>query len=484
METKWGFSFSLKGAGVAVCGALFLSSATAALREENFDREPATWEGVNNRNAYFEAKTVAQDFGYSPRTSHAGGKPGELGGRLNPAGEPAYYGFRLSKALSFDSLMHAEGTLYIAPGSGHFLLGFFNPSTLKEWRARNTMVVRINSRGESSHFHFEYCTDRWRANAGVIGEIVPGEHITPKEIPNGKVRHWKLIYDPSGSGKATFTLDGETATSEISREHRSDGAAFTHFGLLPIPKTWDSAGEMWIDDVIVNGLSFDFSADPAWEKFGNRRAYKSTDTRPKFDFGWSPTHHAQGRRAGELGGLIFRGDCREAQRMGCYGDRLEPLTLKKPIEARGRVSMVRGVTDSTASIGFYHSVESMRANPSQKHSVPMQFLGINIEGPSSEGFFVYPVCRMDQNGAVLPSPISKAPRIYPDGKAHDWSLRYEPAGASGRPRISVTLDEQTLSMELPIELNGEFDRFGICTPWIDGNSVTAYFDDLTYTFSQ
>ena len=29
-----------------------------------------------------------------------------------------------------------------------------------------------------------------------------------------------------------------------------------------------------------------------------------------------------------------------------------------------------------------------------------------------------------------------------------------------------------------------FDRFGIITTWVDGNSQTIYFDDLTYTFRQ
>jgi hypothetical protein len=30
-------------------------------------------------------------------------------------------------------------------------------------------------------------------------------------------------------------------------------------------------------------------------------------------------------------------------------------------------------------------------------------------------------------------------------------------------------------------MGASFDRFGICTPWIDGNSVTVFFDDVTYT---
>mgnify|MGYP001066262851 CR=1 FL=1 len=28
-----------------------------------------------------------------------------------------------------------------------------------------------------------------------------------------------------------------------------------------------------------------------------------------------------------------------------------------------------------------------------------------------------------------------------------------------------------------------FARFGLCTTWIDGNSVTAFFDDLQFTYA-
>jgi hypothetical protein len=474
---------SVAGYALRIVSAGFLLHSTdAALREENFDRDPPNWEGINNRNQFFEAKNVVQDFGYSARSNRAGGESGEVGGRVNPAGEPAYYAYRLPTPLTLESPMSAEGKLYVAPGAGHFLVGFFNAATLKEWRTANSLVVRINSRGEGSHFHVEYCTSKWRANAAVIGEIVPGERINAKEMPNGTVWLWKLAYDPKGSGILTFTLGDMTTECEMLREHRTDGATFTHFGLMPIPKTWDSAGAIWIDDVNVNGVGFYFSSDPQWEGFNNRRTYTSSDTRPKFDFGWTLTRFAAGMKAGELGGLIFRGDCREASRMASYGDRIGRITFKKGFEARGRVCMLRGISDGTAAIGFYNSVESMRVNPSQQHSVPMGFLGINIEGPSSEGFFFYPVCRTEAGTSAVPSDYRKAPRIYPDGKSHTWSLKYDPE-ANGR--VHVTLDEQSFAMSLAGgRRDVSFDRFGICTPWVDGNSVTVYFDDLVYTNSQ
>lgn len=484
-------SAGMKRLSVLLASAAMVQLAAAALRFESFDREPPNWEGFNNRSVAFEPKRVVQDFGFSASTSHAGGKAGEVGGRINPAGEPAWYGYRLPKALTFDTPMSAEGRILVAKGSGHCLLGFFHTNTLNEWRTPNTLVARINARGETYHCHFEYCTSGWRAGAGVIGKIVPGRSITPIEVPGGKPHRWKMTYEPGGAdgkGLLTFTLNEVTATCEIEADHRRDGITVTHFGLLPVMKTWDGPGDIWIDDVVINGEQFEFNNDPRWEAFNNRRTYVTTDTRPRFDFGWSATHFAGGKMPGELGGLIFRGDCREPARMACYGDRLHTLTLAKPLEARGKVVVLRAISDSTASIGFYHSRHSMQSSPAQNQSIPMDYLGINIEGPSSEAFFFYPVFRAHgRDGVARGWDGGKAPRIYPDRSVHDWFLRYDPEGANGNGQITLGLDDKICTLDLPEghKAGGTtFDRFGICTPWIDGNSVTVYFDDISYTAEQ
>jgi len=479
---------------VLIAAVLPARPAEAEIRHEDFDREPANWEGVNNRSTHFAPKTVTQDFGYSAATSRAGGEPGEVGGKINPAGEAAYYGYRLPRQLTLDDSLRASGKIVVPPGPGHFLLGFFNAGTLNEWRTPNTLAVRINGRGEGFHAHVEYCTSRWRCEAGVIGRDQPavgarrGQRVEAQEIPCGRVYQWQLTYDPKGAGGdglLSFTLDDQTATCPIVKEHRADGAAFTHFGLLPVLKTWDNAGEVWIDDVTIQAERFDFGKDPQWDALHNRRTYVTKDTRPRFDFGWSRTHWAGGKGAGELGGLIFRGDCRDPHRMAAYGARLSTLTLNTPLYAGGKVCMIRGVTDSTASIGFYHSTWSLRSNPAQDQSIPMDFLGINIEGPSSEGFFFYPVYRVHGRVAgALGGGSGKAPRIYPDRKPHDWLMKYDPAGAGGRGQITVSLDGQTCTLDLEPggkQIGASLDRFGICTPWIDGNSVTVFFDDLQYT---
>ena len=174
--------------------------------------------------------------------------------------------------------------------------------------------------------------------------------------------------------------------------------------------------------------------------------------------------------------------------MAAYGDRLATLTLESKLEARGKVAVLRAISDSTASIGYYHSKHSMRSNPSQNQSIPKDYVGINIEGPSGEGFFFYPVYRTHSDeGIALGSNGGMSPRIHPDRKVHDWFLRYDPGGANGNGQIIVGLDDQTCSLALAPghkAVGATFDRFGICTPWIDGNSVTVFFDDLTYTHTE
>jgi hypothetical protein len=446
-------------------------SAHAAVRQEGFDQEPRNWQGINNHVAASQA--VTQDFGYMAAE-------GRVGGRITPAAEPAFYACRLPKPLGFDDRLTASGKLYVAPGAGHFLLGFFNASTLNEWRTPNTMVARINGRGEVGfHCHAEYCTGKWRAGAGLIRKSGSYEF---KEIPAGRVYDWTLDYKPGDLG-GTFklTLNGESDTVSVPAEHRADGGLFTHFGVLPVLKSLDSPGEFWIDDVTINGKRFDFEADPNWEGLNNRRTYVTRNRRPLFDFGWSPTHHAGGQAAGELGGLIFRGDCRYSQKMACYGDPIGPVTLQKELWASGKVAMTRGVTDSAACFGFYNSTESMRTNSSQSRGFPRSFVGISIEGPSSEGFYFYPFSRTATSDARIPR-IRDCPRIYPDGKTHTWSLKYVPPDA-----ITIMLDDQRCDFRLQLaaeELGTSFDRFGICTTWIDGNAVTMHLDDIEYTCAQ
>jgi len=111
----------------------------------------------------------------------------------------------------------------------------------------------------------------------------------------------------------------------------------------------------------------------------------------------------------------------------------------------------------------------------------------NLDGWSEPGrFFFSPTYRIDGDGhghALKNHP----PRIFPDGKSHEWGIDYSPTDADGRGEITVTLDKQSVHLPLGAghkTTGAHFNRFGLITTWIDGNSQTIYFDDLRYTCRQ
>jgi hypothetical protein len=92
-----------------------------------------------------------------------------------------------------------------------------------------------------------------------------------------------------------------------------------------------------------------------------------------------------------------------------------------------------------------------------------------------------------KNGESIVANAREFPTIHPDGKSHTWSLEYHPDAAAGNGQIRISLDAETNTLELQDSDKSPdttFDRFGIVTSWIDGNSQNVYLDDITYTISQ
>ena len=472
---------------------LFCSlAARAEERTERFDADPR-WDGLNHRSTASEPRRIRQDFGYG-RTTHASSAGGEIGGFISAAAEPAYYAKKI-KDRSFDEPLSASGTLACDGQPFHALIGFFNAGGLKEWRTPSTVVLRVSGRDHVFYAWLEYCTARWRAGGDdpqsfpTVRDPQTGRSQFKGFAAKGKVHRWTLTYDPSGNGGqgvVTATIGDAKAVCHLAKGHKADGATFNRFGLLNVMKHADGGGQLWLGELSINGAREDLSRDPGWDSLNNRREYVTADIRPRFDFGYSLSQHAGGKGRGELGGLVFRGDCRYADKLAYYGDRLEALSLEKPLKASGKVALKRGVTDSSTLIGFFNSRDSVEVNPSQSSGIPKSFLGISIEGPSREGFLFYPLYRTTpgEGGVARGDDL---PHILPDGSAHDWSLSYDPSGADGRGRMRVTLDKESAVLELADGHRREgarFDRFGIVTTWIDGNGQQVYFDDLTYTYRQ
>ncbi len=469
---------------VILCSAPWAKAGS--LHTETFDRDPR-WDGLNNRSEAFEKRVIVQDFGYAPDV-RVGESPGAIGGLVTPIGVPSYYA-KPVPARGYDTPFSASGTIRVEPGPGNTLFGFFNADTLNEWRTPNSLVFRIYGRGDVFHVHVEYMTSKWRAGAGVIGRVdKAADRVYPLEIASGTLHTWSLSYDPSsadGCGEIVATFDDVRAVCALTEAHRSDGATFNRFGILDVIKHADGPGRLWLGDLMIDGERQDLSRDPRWKGVGNRTRFESSDVRPRFDFGYSPTHYAGGK-AGEVGGLFFRGDCRYPERLAYYGAPTKPLNLESTLHAEGKLALCRGVTDSTTLFGFFNSASSVLVNDSQQYADPMDVLGIAIEGPSSEGFFVYPVYRVHGDGHAA-GRVAGAKNIYPDGAVHAWALDYAPGKASDEARITLTVDDVTV--DLPVESDhlkegATFDRFGFVTPWIDGNGQVVYFDDLTFTVEQ
>ena len=454
------------------------------LKTETFDTNPG-WDGRNNRANDPSPRQIVQNFGFSVSSANAGGSPGEVGGFITPAGEPAFYGAPISPK-SFNDALTASGVLNVPVGGGHTLIGFFNSESVNEWRTPNTIALRIYGRGTYFLGYSEYGTSKWRAGGNALGGEAP--------IPTGAADYpFTLNYDPSGAGgqgTVTATIGGHSAVLTLEPGHKSDGAVFNRFGILNVVKSVDDAGRLWLDNLSINGQLHEFNTDPGWDGRNNHNTYQSSNVRPRFDFGYSPgTIHAGGTAAGEIGGQIFRGDSRtefNGGRMAYYGDRLnEALSLDEPLHAEGVVAFHRGVSDSTTLIGFFHSEDSVRSSDSQSSATPENFIGAAIEGPSAEGHYFYPVYGLDQegedsSGRGTPTP----PFIYPDGASRHWTLDYDPLADLGRGRVTLTLDGQSVSIGLEAghkQIGARLNRFGIITTHIDGNGQTVYFDDLTYT---
>jgi hypothetical protein len=484
------YSFLSLAAGLV--SALVMLSASAVptygapmlLKTEKFDTDPA-WDGRHNRATDPTPRQIVQSFGYSAASANAGSSPGEIGGFITPAGEPAFYGAVISPKSLNDPLT-ASGMLNVPQGGGHTLLGFFNSDTVSEWRTPNTLALRIYGRGSYFLAYSEYGTSKWRAGGNALG----GE----AQIPSGTANYpFSLNYDPNGAGgqgTLTTTVGSQSAVLTLDPGHKSDGAVFNRFGILNVVKSADDAGRLWLDNLSINGQLHEFTSDPGWNGLNNHNTYQSPNVRPRFDFGYSPaTNHAGGQAAGEIGGHTFRGDSRlefNGNRMAYYGDQLnETLSLEQPMHAEGVIGFHRGVSDSTTLIGFFHSADSVRSSNSQASATPENFVGAAIEGPSAEGFYFYPVYGLDQegedsSGRGTPTP----PAIYPDGDSRRWTLDYDPLANEGRGRITLSLDGQTVTLDLADghkQIGAHFNRFGIITTHIDGNGQTVYFDDLTYT---
>ena len=197
------------------------------------------------------------------------------------------------------------------------------------------------------------------------------------------------------------------------------------------------------------------------------------DIRPYHNFGFSPTNHAGGE-PGEIGGVVWRIEEGYPEQAGYYADRIGRLTMAHKLKAEGKISMVRAVTDSAVLFGWFNSQTHIGAPP-------RNFIGIMIEGPSRVGHYFRPVysnLRGERGG------INQGPIILPNAEKHNWTLYYYPNASDGQGRITVSLDDETISLELGTGAQALFDRFGIVSYQRGGHYVDIYLDEVSYVVRQ
>ena len=407
-------------------------------KTENFDANP-NWDGRNNRSNTPAPRSVVQNFGFQTTNHFAQASGGEVGGRVHPTGEPAYYAQTTSTRTFNDTLM-ASGKV-VLDGGGNTLLGFFNSNTVNEWRNPNAVMFRLYGRGNHFLGYTEYGSSKWRIGANAF--VASGAEV---QFPINTALDWTLSYSPSannGNGQVTATIGNATfgiksSTTNLDPGHKLDTATFNRFGLGAVNKSYDSPGQLFIDNVNVNGAgvqAFTGSA-PGWSGVNNNATYSTNNVRFRFDFGYSNTNHAGGAAAGEAGGNFFRGDSRQANTMAFYGDELDQtLSLNQPLHA-ARESDVQArrhrqhasTSDSSTTPTVcrrQHSSREWRAGElrRRRHRRPQ----------SAEGFLFYPSYGTDLRGPRRRRQPRhrQTPYIYPDSTTHNWTLDYDPNGNGG-----------------------------------------------------
>lgn len=475
------------------------SAAQVAPKSEHFDLEPG-WEGCNNRVVPDRLPTIVQDFGYG-RTNFAGEAPGELGGQVWRASEPAYYAAKIGPKTLHDRLS-AAGRFAITkttPGGGVFF-GFFRAQQAGAGgRPVGSLGMNIDCESQGARLAVRLITGQNQSCGTFVTPFIPGK-FRPTPIRNDGTRYdWTLDYDPQaadGRGRFTFTLKsaghrpGELEKADLPAMHRDEArrrfpstnvfsvdlpegykqqpTTFDHFGLMNMMKAggWMT---IYFDDLAYEGCRQDFARDPAWDASRNRVTYQSADVSGAHSFGFSSTAFAGGK-PGEVGGTFWRGG-----KYAWYADRVGPLTLEDRLEAGGKVILQVGAPDSDMYLGWFSS-----ANKAKTPADAGPFLGVHVGGPTRVGHYFHPAFASAQAGRAR---AAAGPVLAP-GKACDWSLVYDPAAENGRGAIQVTLGAESVKLGLRKGLKAQgatFDRFGLFTSNVGGQVVKIYFDDLKYT---
>ncbi len=232
----------------------YFGDLVIAGKAEDLSKDPG-WESAGNRERFQDSAQYAyNNFGFS-KTSHAGGTPGELGGRFfscNPDEDQfkACYGAPVGK-LTLENQLAASGKFVAREHStdATFALGWFN-SRKQGWPIENFVGVYFDSYSpEGRIIEPLYGTSE--------GTNQRGDGCLTFEP--GKPYAWTLDYDPDGAGgrgEITFTIGSQRVTKALKEGEKGKGALFDRFGVFNMQ--W--ANSKWCD-VYLDDLTYTVSAD-------------------------------------------------------------------------------------------------------------------------------------------------------------------------------------------------------------------------------
>jgi len=280
-------------------------------------------------------------------------------------------------------------------------------------------------------------------------------------------------------GAMTLQLDDMRPFKVFLWKQSQDQPVFMdRFGLFNL-QLYHHYIDLYLADLTVNGHKVDLGKDPGWEGRGNRVQFLEEDFQRQ-DFGYSETNWA-GRDIGELGGQFTSAEPIDPL-YGYYADDIGTLTLDDPISFSGNVCFVNDSTDAGMHIGFF-SAKDLTADLSQRAThlkTATNSLGVLIEGGARSGKHFMPQVTSSKDTFNAKQGLP----IRPTKQKHAFKLDYDPKANGGLGSVSLTLDGDTLSMDLSEKQRAEgavFDRFGVANLRAGGKYVVVYFDDLTYT---
>jgi hypothetical protein len=216
-----------------------------------------------------------------------------------------------------------------------------------------------------------------------------------------------------------------------------------------------------------------FDVDPGWA--GKNNQFPEGRAKEKeFDLGYSVSNHAGGVEPGEIGGRLWR-----SLTPAYYAKAIAAASLQEKLFCSGTFS-VTASQGGGVLFGWFN-------RDSRGWRTPNSLL-MRIDGESSafRMFFEYGTRRWETGGGnvfegeryqTTPTSLHRA-----DGKAHRFTLSYDPAGANNRGEITFVLDGESYRAALAEghkSSGATFDRFGILNQQVSGNEITVWFDDLS-----